>query len=268
MQPSQLFSIACQISAILEEERSPDAERHQVGDDLSWAVDLVEVARAFRGLLIALADEEADEHIAIRRRFDSLLHSRAANADAESSDPLLKSLNSFLQKGLVTRLVLQYQRGKATFTKTVDPNHTPLAVSLANWISDYLTIYREDVDLAVCVECCRIFKRDRSDNAYCSKTCQNRVAYKRKRIFGAGVLREVQIDSEDTTALTPGLWIYYPRFALGRIENVRFSDRRLIIKVGDSGRAVSRIPEDCRCRRALQKIPLEAFQWLGGVQRP
>src|SRR2546422_7244227 len=95
--------------------------------------------------------------------------------------------------------------------KVMNAELNPLHVALTHWMLVYLTEHIEFIQLAVCVECGRIFERERRDNVYCSKTCQNRVAYKRKKIFEAGVLRELAIPPDAATSLRAGLCLYHPR---------------------------------------------------------
>src|SRR5205823_4815950 len=117
--------------------------------------------------------------------------------------------------------------------REIDAERMPLQTFLAFWMSQYLGTHEPFLDLAVCVECGKFFARQRRDNFYCSKTCQNRVAYKRKKIFVAGVLRKVDV-KVDPNELRSGLCLNHPRFGLGVVENVQYLQRRLHLTYGDS----------------------------------
>ena len=149
----------------------------------------------------------------------------------------LGRLNDLLNNGVVYRLRPEGRKSPRV-VRDIDSSKTPLHVAIAFWMSEYLGAHELYVDLAVCVECGKFFARERRDNVYCSKTCQNRVAYKRKKIFVAGVLREVNV-SETRSELRPGICLYHPRFGLGVIEKVQYLRRRLRLKYADAVEADS-----------------------------
>jgi hypothetical protein len=177
-----------------------------IGDDLDWAVRLIHVVRAFRDLLFGISSVGGET--SLRKALEGPLR-RIEEARTEGEPSALVFLG-FTNK--VTR-----------FHRESDPHVTSLSACLAEWICDYLENYSSSIDLAVCVECGRIFSRSRSDNFYCSKTCQNRVAYKRKKIFESGVLREIEIDLKKDAGLKklkPGMCVYHPRMGLGVVREI------------------------------------------------
>jgi hypothetical protein len=123
------------------------------------------------------------------------------------------------------------------FGRLPDHDSSKLATCLASWISDYVSIYFPSVNLAVCFECGKFFSRERRDNVYCSKTCQNRVAYKRKKIFESGALSRVNVSPDDVWEMKPGLWIHHPRLGVGLIENVEHGGKTLASMLDSAGAA-------------------------------
>ena len=94
-----------------------------------------------------------------------------------------------------------------------------LSSLLAEWMCEYLVDYLDRIDLGACVECGKIFPRQRRDNSYCSKTCQNRIAYKRKKIFDGGLLQKVELKRPiNAENLQFGLWAYHARLGLGLVQ--------------------------------------------------
>lgn len=228
--PSQLFAVASEVAKFLESSHSPYAARYQVGDDLAWVAELIELTRAFRDLLLALAETE---HLLAsappaQNKLDRFTHILTLDPAKASVGKALEKLTTVLRQGIVFEIQIGRRMAKdektVPFTQAVSTELTPLHVSLALWMLEYLTRHKDFIQLAVCVECGRIFPRERRDNVYCSKTCQNRVAYKRKKIFESGVLREVAVDEG---SLRVGLCLYHPRHGLGTIEAVS-PPRRLL----------------------------------------
>jgi len=175
-----------------------------VSDDLHWVSDLVTLTRAFRDILFARAEPQNKRSL-----------------EWELS-PHIRVINAALEKGTCPRLVYRGIVGKRhQFDREPDPKTTPLSSVLANWISEYLVVYSDRIDLGACVECGKIFSRQRSDNTYCSKTCQNRVAYKRKKIFETGLLERIEITFKTLAErLQQGVWVYHPRLGLGFVKTV------------------------------------------------
>ncbi len=223
----QLFNLASDVSKLLESldrprpgadgslkygyrpgpPTAPLAQYAQcctVGEDLAWVSDLVTLTRALRDVLFAIADPE-----------------RRLSLEWELSDHI-RIIDAALEKGTRARLVycgLEAKRQK--FGREPNPATTPLSALLASWISDYLTTYSERIDLGACVECGKIFPRQRRDNAYCSKTCQNRVAYKRRKIFEGGLLKKIEVTPKTIVErLGGGAWAYHSRLGLGSVESV------------------------------------------------
>jgi hypothetical protein len=208
--PSRLFTVASEVSKLLEGASSPYAGRYSVDDDLAWVVALVEVTRAFREFLFVLRGP--DLGWMARHAFD---------------EPLAK-LNRALAQGITFHVAVSADRKVTRFERKIHPA-TVLHAVFANWIGEYLTAYVDAITLAVCIECGRIFVRERRDNVYCSKTCQNRVAYKRKRIFEAGVLQPADVEAS-IDSLRAGLCLQHVRFGLGVVEQVKFPHRRIRLR--------------------------------------
>jgi hypothetical protein len=185
------------------------AEACNVSEDLDWAEKLIHVVRAFRDLLFGMSSVGGER--SLRRAL---------------AGPLRK-IEEARTEGEPSELVFLGFANKVTrFRRESNPEVTALSTCLSEWMRDYLENYSSYVDLAVCVECGRIFSRTRSDNFYCSKTCQNRVAYKRKKVFESGVLREIEIKESDLEKegvpkkLKAGVCVYHPRMGLGIIREV------------------------------------------------
>ena len=219
--PSQLFAVASDVSKLLEAAGSPYAGRYSVDDDLAWVVELVDVTRAFRELLFALSGPD-------------LGHGRFAFEEP------LKKLNRALKQGITFQITLGPTYKVARFERMIHPA-TALHAVFANWIGTYLSAYRNAITFAVCIECGRIFVRERRDNVYCSKTCQNRVAYKRRRIFEAGVLEPANVEAS-IDSLRAGLCVQHQRFGLGVVEEVAFPHRRIKLVFKDSAEPTLSIP--------------------------
>jgi len=182
-----------------------------IGDDLGWAKDLVLVTRTFRDILFAIA--EPLEPLSDGRKL---------------ADPL-KLVNEILLASSNHQVVYWQAADKSlNFGRLPDARNTSLTSCLTNWFADYLVNYYPSVNLAVCVECGILFPRQRKDNVYCGKTCQNRVAYKRKKIFGTDALREVSVDSDTTAEIKAGLLFYHYRLGLGVIEEVNYLVNKIV----------------------------------------
>ncbi len=179
-----------------------------VSEDLNWVLDLVALTRAFRNILYAIA--EPRKQLSLEWKLGEHI----------------RTIDAALEKGMRPRLVYRGIEGKHhKFGRESTPSTTPLSTLMAEWICVYLVNYSDQIDLGACVECGKIFSRQRRDNAYCSKTCQNRVAYKRKKIFDTGLLERIDI-TQKTAAdrLQPGIWMYHPRLGLGMVEVVGTAD--------------------------------------------
>lgn len=210
-----LFNLASDISKLLETSSSwyQYLSRCNVSEDLSWVDNLVQVTRAFRDILFSIADKERSPYL----QWELVSQ--------------LGTINEMLEKGTLSNLFYKGFGGKHhKFTRNPNPTTTPLASLLADWMCNYLVTYSNQIDLGACSECGKIFSRQRRDNAYCSKTCQNRVAYKRKKIFESGLLQK--IDFHEKTAaehLQPGVWVYHPRLGLGFVAKVQQGRRGLSV---------------------------------------
>jgi hypothetical protein len=181
------------------------AKHCSVDGNWSWVDDLVTLTRRFRDILFAKSGPELESKIFALRQWFSL-----------------KAVDAVLEKGKRHRLVYAVDRqGEVKFDREPNPTTTPLSTLLAEWMCDYLVKYSERIDLGACVECGKIFPRQRRDNAYCSKTCQNRVAYKRKKIFESGLLKKIEITARTAAdKLQRGIWVYHPRLGIGMIDRV------------------------------------------------
>jgi hypothetical protein len=253
-----LLDVAGKVCAILEEERRK--EKYQAEnipfdlvppvcayedkcqlEDLSWVRGLLGVSRMFRQLLVSTAEAEA-EHLIYY-----LL--------TKESGECLQKLDALDRKSLETSFLLH----QGEIERIVDADKTPLELFLAHLICEYLSHHKSSLKLASCVECNRIFARERRDNSYCSKTCQNRVAYKRKRILASGVLREIEMNAQMIDLVQPGLWIYDPRLALGVVEDLHFRRRSLEVS-GPEGNFIASVilPENANPAKFFeekQRVP-------------
>ena len=271
----EFFAVAADVAKFLERTRSPYAETYGITESVEWAGELIEIARLFREILFARSEQHQAASATAKvgaqtaeqsklSKLDRLTHALSQRHNADLIARALRGphdrLNEILQNGVVYRLRQEGRRSPRT-VREVDAEKTPLRVFLAFWMSTYLSLHEQHVDLAVCVECGKIFARERRDNVYCSKTCQNRVAYKRKKIFVAGVLREVnvkdspgppsrfsglELDPETPpkrSELRRGLCLNHPRFGLGVVESVQHLRRRLRLKYEDSV-VIKDIPDD------------------------
>jgi hypothetical protein len=201
----------------LKVERRPEqqralaacAESCQLGEDLSWARELVLITRKLRDLLFSIGEPK-----------EPFLQSM------ELREPL-DAINAILQRHLSSRVVYWQTPDKALFFDRVPNDQTnSLCSCIADWFANYLVDFYPGASLAVCIECGTFFPRQRKDNIYCTKTCQNRVAYKRKKIFDTEALSEISVDPETTAEITRGLWVYHNRLGLGVIESVDYGSNR------------------------------------------
>jgi hypothetical protein len=228
----QLFSIAADVAAFLEElsittplppvihdidlhgyqgTHAPtterciafSAEKYRLADDLSWAKDLLLVTRAFRDFLSAISDTDLQQPY-LRLRIQ---------------EPI-QTINSYVHK-TPSQLLIYWQEAdkNLVFGRCPETESSDLSSYIANWICDYLTNYHSYVGLGVCAECGKVFVRERRDKSFCSKTCQNRVAYKRKKLLDSDALSKVDFAPDDACDIVPGLWIYHPRYGIGLIES-------------------------------------------------
>lgn len=199
----------------------------RVSDDLRWAERLIRTTRILRELLFGIALPLRDTTIA---------------GDVVGS---LRDLNALIRSA-PSKPVVFIEGSKRTpiFAREADTAQHPIEALFADWIADYLTTHRSAIDLAVCSECGRIFQRERKDNLYCSKTCQNRVAYKRKRVFESGLLKPVAVDPDAPDQLREGLWLHHNRCGLGIVKRVSYSDRRVRVRYVDGSTFTFRAPKE------------------------
>jgi hypothetical protein len=245
--PDGLFGVAADVAEFLERTRSPYAETYGLTESVEWVGDLVEITRLIREILLARSEQhqaasaapkvgapsaEAPKLSKLDRLTDALIQRDTADLISRVLRGPYDRLNEILQHGVVYRLRQEGLRAPR-IVREIDAQKTPLRVFLAFWMSTYLSLHERHVDLAVCIECGKIFARERRDNVYCSKTCQNRVAYKRRKIFVAGVLREVNV-KESPNELCAGLCLNHPRFGLGVVESAQYLQRRLRLRYDDS----------------------------------
>lgn len=232
--PSKLFALASEVSKLLESARSPYAGRHPIDDDdLTWVVELVEITRAFREFLFVLSGPDV-----------------GWGAKVLLDEPL-GTLNSVLAHGMIPQVGIVADRKTMRFERKIDPK-TGLPVSVANWIAKYLGTYSDAITFAACIECGRIFSRERRDNVYCSKTCQNRVVYKRKRIFEAGVLQPAEAEAS-VDSFYAGLCLQHARYGLGVVEDVTFPHRRIRLRF-ESPQEPKLIPVPVPVGRTAQEV--------------
>jgi hypothetical protein len=219
----ELFGIASRVATVLEEAKSPYSDLCKLGDDLSWVTKVVNAARSIRDIILALSEADPSPLLWFRTG----LHSAVTN------------FNSFLTDGAPDELNLSVLRVEkdgiwnVKLSRRPKTSLTPLHSAITQSIAEYLVQHRTALDLAVCMECSRIFERARRDNVFCSKTCQNRVAYKRKRMIDSGFLVQLPTDALTAQTIRPGLWVNHPRWGLGVIEAVRFTRHRLIHRSED-----------------------------------
>ncbi len=221
------------------------ASRCTLGDDLSWAKDLLAVTKAFRDILSVLSDPEAQEqHLRLNIR-----------------EPL-QSLNYFLTRAHALLLVQWLSGGKqVSFGRCPDPEISDLPAYIAEWISDYLKNFYPRVGIGVCAECGKLFQRERRDKTFCSKTCQNRVAYKRKKILESDALKQVDIAPDGAADIVAGLWIHHPRFGIGLILGVSTNREPFASMVGSvAGK------QDARYRSMIARGVRIQVQFLHGVR--
>jgi hypothetical protein len=182
-----------------------------IGDDLSWARDLILVTRTFRDILFAISEP-----------LEPLSNGGTLNE-------ALNVLNDMVQRSSNNEIAYwQTPEKTIAFGRIPHGKSTPLVSCLTNWFVDYLVNFYPVVNLAVCVECGIFFPRQRKDNVYCGKTCQNRVAYKRKKIFETNALSEVSVDPETTAEIRPGLMFYHHRLGLGVIEEINYLVNKVV----------------------------------------
>jgi hypothetical protein len=213
---------------------------------LSWAKDLLIVSRAFRDFLSAVSDTDLQEPY-LRLRI---------------SEPI-KIFNRYLRETPAQLLVYWHQRDKQlAFGRCPDPEFSDLSSFLANWISDYLKNHYAHLSLGVCAECGKFFVRERRDKTFCSKTCQNRVAYKRKKILESGALAQVNITPDDAFEIAAGLWMHHPRFGIGLVEGVSSANKpRLALS-----KTVATTIDEIRYRSMLSRKVVVQVRFLHGVR--
>ena len=202
-----------QVSGQYWVDRRPDPVDNLVGclefcsleGDLGWSREIVAVTRMCRDFLFAAGDP-----------FDPLFRSQKLGI-------LLKQLNDALQRNSNNRVVYWYAADKGiNFGRVPGTRQKSLALCVSDWFSDYLIDFYPSLSLAACMECGIFFERHRRDNVYCSKTCQNRVAYKRKKILETDALSKVQVGPDTAGEIKPGLLFYHSRLGLGIVEAVDF----------------------------------------------
>jgi hypothetical protein len=216
-----------------------------LGDDLGWAKDLLAITKAFRDILSALSEPDLQEHY-LRLRLQ---------------EPL-QLLNYFLTRTPALPLIQWGFSGKQpSFGRCPDPDISDLPAYLAEWISDYLKNYYPRVGIGVCAECGKFFGRERRDKTFCSKTCQNRVAYKRKKILDSDALQHVNIVPDDAVDIVAGLWMHHPRFGIGMIEGLSSDSKpvsSMLQNLGDK--------QNARYRSMLARKVVVQVRFLHGVR--
>ena len=177
-----------------------------ITDDLSWAGDLRTISRAFVEILTVTAEAEAPEFFLLQ----------------QITRPI-QVLNSYRHKAPADYLVYWYKNEKGAkglrFGRRPSAE-TNLSSIVSNWICEYLESYFPEVGFGACVECGKFFARERRDRAFCSKTCQNRVAYKRKKLLESNALAQMNISPDNPLEIVPGLWIQHPRHGIGLVQRV------------------------------------------------
>jgi hypothetical protein len=217
-----------------------------LGDELAWAKDLLIVSRAFREFLSAVSEPSVQESFVSMR----------------ISDPI-QILNGYLRVSPNQPLIYWIGEDKQLkFGRCPDPEVADLSSFLANWISDYLKNHYPRLDLGVCSECGRFFVRERRDKTFCSKTCQNRVAYQRKKIFESGALTQVNIAPDDACDIHTGLWMHHPRFGIGLIE----SNVSQTKSTPSLPKKKSRVVDEVRYRSMLSRKTIIQVRFLHGVR--
>ncbi len=176
--------------------------------DISWAKDALLVSRAFIEFLSAVSDGDL----------------QGASVSSRIRQPIQVLNNYGSGSGGALLVYWEAPNREVKFGKISDPRSPNLASFLATWITEYITLHYPQVGLGVCVECGTFFERERRDKAFCSKTCQNRVAYKRKRLLESDALALASVSSEEVSDIEPGLWVHHPRFGIGLIESVGTND--------------------------------------------
>jgi hypothetical protein len=172
-------------------------------DDLQWAKDLLAITRAFCDFLSEISDPGQEPFVQFRIRGP------------------IEVFNKYLRAAPAQLLVhWRDQDGDVSFGRSPDPELPNLSSFIANWIAEYLTKTYPYVSLGVCAECGRFFSRERRDKTFCSKTCQNRVAYKRKKLLESNALTPVNVAPDDACDIAKGLWLHHPRFGIGLVEAV------------------------------------------------
>jgi hypothetical protein len=271
----KLFSIAADVSAFLEQLPTPfdlppgiystglrddqglveptaarcigfSARACPLGDDFSWAKHLLIVSRAFRDFLSAVSDADLQEpFLGWRIR-----------------EPI-QIFNSYLRKTPAEPLI--YWRGadkQLRFGRLPDPEFPDLSSYIVSWICDYLKNYYPQVGLGVCSECGKFFARERRDKTLCSKTCQNRVAYQRKKILESDALAQVNIAPDDACDITAGLWIHHPRFGIGLIESVSSASKPPLTLP----KKIATTVDEVRYRSMLSRKAIVQVRFLHGVR--
>jgi hypothetical protein len=253
-----------------------------LAESVDWVADLVDVTRTIREALLAMSESREASEVARKGNAAALQPEKSSKpdqltkldeltklltqhhvfADSQGLRRHLDRLNEILQQGVVYRLRPEGRRSPHV-VREIDAEKMALHTLLAFWMSQYLGAHEQYLDLTVCVECGKFFARQRRDNIYCSKTCQNRVAYKRKKIFVGGVLREVDVKGAQDE-LRSGLCLNHPRFGLGVVENVQYQRRRLLLTY-DSSSGVEASSDSGRVVATARPIPdgksaLELFE--------
>jgi len=214
--------------------------------NLSWAKDLLIVSRAFRDFLSAVSDTDLQ---------DTYLRLRI-------TEPI-EIFNSYLRKTPAHFLVYWQQGDKQlAFGRCADPEFSDLSSFITNWICDYLQNHYSHVSLGVCAECGKFFVRERRDKTFCSKTCQNRVAYKRKKILESGALAQVDIAPDDACDIVAGAWMHHPRFGIGLVEAVSSQSKPTMPLLAK----VAKGTDNARYRSMLSRKVIVQVHFLHGVR--
>jgi hypothetical protein len=217
-----------------------------LGDELTWARDLLIVSRAFRDFLSAISDSDLHEPFLSLR----------------IKEPI-QVFNEYLRK-TPAQILVYWRDGEKElrFGRSPDPEVADLSSYASEWICDYLKNHYSRLGLGVCSECGKFFARERRDKTFCSKTCQNRIAYQRKKIFESDALAQVNIAPDDACDIAPGLWMHHPRFGIGLIESVSSASKPALSLPGKMRRNI----DEVRYRSMLSRKAIVQVRFLHGVR--
>jgi len=227
---SVLVDIASEVSRLLESR--PLEKLCSIDGDWDWVHKLVQVVRAGRKILLRMSIPDS-----------------ASSLAADIQEPLLE-IDRARQEG--TPFTLMFS--SPNFALERPPESGPLHSRVAEWLTEYLCKYTDLFKLGVCIECGAFFSRERTDRLYCFKSCQNRAAYRRKKVFDSGLLKQVKIDPQAPDKLKSDLWFYHPRLALGLIEDVAFSKRRIVSEHENGAMGASSLSEGVSAKDYVKQL--------------